>query len=137
MHFTVAPHKVASQAALQTWTVSVKMENWLVGGRVVLDFPGVLHAEHGLHVHSIRPAEVARLISVTRHSAVVELLETASREFFFEALGDVDEVRIVCEVGEARPPPPSKSPPMSPSPPPLVAGARGDGGRATQPAEGQ
>lgn len=111
-HFIVAPHKVAAQAALQTWTVAVRLDKWQVGLRVVLDFPGVMHAEHGLHVHSVQPAEVARLVSVTRHSAIVELLPTAAREFRFEALGDVAEVRVVCDIGDARPPPPP--PPVPP-----------------------
>ena len=112
-HFIVAPHKVAAQAALQTWTVAVHLNKWQVGLRVVLDFPGVMHAEHGLHVHSVHPAEVARLVSVTRHSAIVELLNTAAREFRFEALGDVAEVRVVCDIGDARPPPPP--PPVPPA----------------------
>ena len=75
-----------------------------------------MHAEHGLHVHSVSPPEVARLVSVTRHSAVVELLQTAARDFRFEALGDVDEVRVVCDIGDARPPPP---PPPTPPKLPL------------------
>ena len=115
-HYIVAPHKVAAQAALQTWVVAVHLNQWLAGLRVVLDFPGVMHAEHGLHVHSVYPAEVARLVSVTRHSAIVELLPTAARDFRFEALGDVDEVRVVCDIGDARPPPPP--PPTPPTIPP-------------------
>ena len=95
----------------------------------MLDFPGVMHAEHGLHVHSVSPPEVARLVSVTRHSAVVELLQTAARDFRFEALGDVDEVRVVCDIGDARPPPPP--PPMPPLLPPDAFDHR-----STQGAEG-
>jgi len=142
-HFAVAPHKVASQAALQTWVVEVHLNDWLPGLRVVLDFPGVTHAEHGLHVSTVMPAEVVRLVSVTRHSAIVELLPTASHDFTFEALGDVDDVRIVCDVGDARPPPPPPpSPPKSPSsttsstsPSSMDIPSRSDSGRATQPAE--
>ena len=119
-HYVVAPHKVAAQAALQTWVVAVHLNSWHAGLRVVLDFPGVMHAEHGLHVHSVYPAEVARLVSVTRHSAIVELLPTAARDFRFEALGDVDEVRVVCDIGDARPPPPP--PPVPPHSPPAVEG---------------
>ena len=115
-HYIVAPHKVAAQAALQTWVVAVHLNEWKPGLRIVLDFPGVMHAEHGLHVHSVYPAEVARLVSVTRHSAIVELLPTAARDFRFEALGDVDEVRVVCDIGDARPPPPP--PPTPPTSPP-------------------
>ena len=114
-HFIVAPHKVAAQAALQTWIVAIHLDKWQVGLRVVLDFPGVMHAEHGLHVHSVHPAEVARLVSVTRHSAIVELLTTAARDFRLEALGDVSEVRVVCDIGDARPPPPP--PPLPPAVP--------------------
>ena len=141
-HFVVAPHKVSSQAALQTWVVEVHLNTWLAGLRVVLDFPGVVYAEHGLHVHSVRPAEVARLVSVTRHSAIVELLATAARDFRFEALGDVEEIRVVCDVGDARPPPPL--PPLPPSPPHYGQEdqygearqqglVRGDASRSTQP----
>ena len=115
-HYVVAPHKVAAQAALQTWVVAVHLNSWKAGLRIVLDFPGVMHAEHGLHVHSVYPAEVARLVSVTRHSAIVELLPTAARDFRFEALGDVEEVRVVCDIGDARPPPPP--PPAPPTSPP-------------------
>lgn len=140
-HFSVPPHKVASQAALQTWVVDVHLNSWLPGLRVVLDFPGVTHAEHGLHVSSVSPAEVARLVSVTRHSAIVELMPTAARDFTFEALGDVDEVRIVCDVGDARPsPPPPPLPPRSPAADGdgtaagMQGGARNEASRATQPA---
>jgi hypothetical protein len=116
-HYVVAPHKVAAQAALQTWLVAIHLNTWLAGLRLVLDFPGAVHAEHGLHVHSVYPAEVARLVSVTRHSAIVELLPTAARDFRFEALGDVDEVRVTCDIGDARPPPPP--PPEAPYLPPM------------------
>ncbi len=133
-HFIIAPHKVAAQAALQTWVVSVHLNQWLPGLRIVLDFPGVMHAEHGLHVHSVRPADVARLVSMTRHSAIVELLNTAAREFEFEALGDVDEVRVVCDVGDARPPPPPRpAPPSHPIQVSLWDGKRADGRAGSPP----
>ena len=70
-HFVVAPHKVSSTAALQTWVVNVHLNLWRAGMNVVLDFPGALHATHSLHVASVTPADVARLVSVTKHSAIV------------------------------------------------------------------
>ena len=93
-HFVVAPHKVSSTAALQTWVVNVHLNLWRAGMNVVLDFPGALHATHSLHVASVTPADVARLVSVTKHSAIVQLQETAARDFKFEALGDVDSVTV-------------------------------------------
>ena len=48
-HFVVAPHKVSSTAALQTWVVNVHLNLWRAGMNVVLDFPGALHATHSLH----------------------------------------------------------------------------------------
>ena len=128
-HFVVAPHKVASKAALQTWVVAVHLDDWLGGLRVVLDFPGVVHAEHGLHVAAVSPGEVVRLVSVTRHSAIVELLPTAARDFRFEALGDVDEVRVVCDIGDARPPPPP--PPLPPAVPVELSAPDGASGTGT------
>ena len=105
-HFVVAPHKVSSTAALQTWVVNVHLNLWRAGMNVVLDFPGALHATHSLHVASVTPADVARAVSVTKHSAIVQLQETAARDFKFEALGDVDSVTVVCDIDGGRPPPP-------------------------------
>ncbi|KAL1514948.1 hypothetical protein AB1Y20_004024 [Prymnesium parvum] len=117
-HFSVPPQKGPKvQPGTQLWELSVHLNNWLPGLRVVLDFPGSSTVGHPLHVNAWRPAEVVRLLDVTRHSAILELQVTAARDFQFEALGDVDDVRIVCEVGDARPPPPP--PPAPPLPPPV------------------
>ena len=142
VNFVVAPHKVASQTALQTWVVAVHLDEWSPGLHIVLDFPGVTYAEHGLHVHSVSPIEVVKLLSVTRHSAILELMPTAARDFRFEALGDVGEVRVVCDIGDARPPPP---PPPTPPVQPILGGSSDEvdthaqslatAGRSTQPSD--
>lgn len=120
-YFVVPPVKdtLKSHVGMQLWELNVHLNKWLPGLRVVLDFPGGTTSSHPLHVHAVRPAEVAHLLSVTRHSAILELQPTAARDFHFEALGDVNEVRVTCDVGDARPPPPP--PPQPPTPPPRLA----------------
>jgi hypothetical protein len=111
-YFIVAPHQLASQAALQTWELNIHLNTWYNGMHVIIDFPSLQHADHALHVNAVRPPEVARLISVTKHSAIIELLETAARDFQFEALGDVESLELMCDLSGVRPfpPPPPPSP---------------------------
>ena len=89
-YFIVAPHQVPSQAALQTWELNVHLNVWLKGMHVIIDFPSLRHADHALHVNAVKPPDVAKLVEVTTHSAVFQLLDTAARDFQFEALGDVE-----------------------------------------------
>jgi len=109
-HFIVAPHQLASHATLQTWELNVHLNTWLKGMHVVIDFPSLRHANHALHVSAVKPPDVAKLVAVTKHSAIIELLETAARDFQFEALGDVDSLEVICDLSNVRlfpPPPPS------------------------------
>ena len=109
-HFIVAPHSIPSQAALQTWELNVHLNLWLIGMHVVIDFPSLRHAKHALHVSAVRPPDVAKLVAVTQHSAIVELLETAARDFQFEALGDVESLEVICDLSNVRPFPPPPPP---------------------------
>ena len=113
-HYVISPTKEV--ASLHMWEINVHLNDWLPGLRLVLDFPGAVQASRPLHVQAVTPREVARLLSVTRHSAILELQATAARDFKVQGLGDVKEIVVVCEVGDARPPPPP--PPTSPSCPP-------------------
>ena len=111
-YFIVAPHQLPSQAALQTWELNIHLNTWYNGMHVIIDFPSLQHADHALHVNAVKPPEVARLIAVTKHSAIIELLDTAARDFQFEALGDVESLEVMCDLSGVRPfpPPPPPSP---------------------------
>ena len=109
-YFIVAPHQLASQAALQTWELNIHLNKWYNGMHVIIDFPSLRLAEHALHVNAVKPPEVAKLISVTKHSAIIELLETAARDFQFEALGDVESLEVMCDLSGVRPFPPPPPP---------------------------
>lgn len=137
-YFIVAPHSIPSQAALQTWELNVHLNVWLIGMHVVIDFPSLRHAKHALHVSAVRPPEVAKLVAVTQHSAIVELLETAARDFQFEALGDVESLEVICDLSNVRPFPPPPPPHYEwddpdrpdegePQQPPVDAGIGGGG----------
>ncbi|KAL3923686.1 MAG: hypothetical protein SGPRY_004141, partial [Prymnesium sp.] len=103
VHFSVSSQE-SKKNALHPWELSVHLNGWLAGLRVVLDFPGSSTAGHALHVQAVRPTDVARLLSVTRHSAILELQVTAARDFQFEALGDVSQVRDDDERSYTEPP---------------------------------
>jgi len=107
-YFIVAPHQLPSHATLQTWELNIHLNMWLEGMQVVIDFPSLRHADHALHVSAVKPPDVAKLVAVTKHSAIIELLRTAARDFQFEALGDVESLEVVCDFSNIRlfPPPP-------------------------------
>ena len=109
-YFIVAPHQLASQAALQTWELNIHLNTWYNGMHVIIDFPSLQHADHALHVNAVKPPDVAKLISVTKHSAIIELKETAARDFQFEALGDVESLEVMCDLSGVRPFPPPPPP---------------------------
>lgn len=109
-YFIIAPHNLPSQAALQTWQLNVHLNQWFIGMHVVISFPSLSHATHALHVSAVGPPEVAKLVKVTGHTAIVELLETAARDFQFEALGDVESLEVICDVSNVRPFPPPPPP---------------------------
>ena len=114
-YFVVAPHQLPSQAALQTWELNIHLNTWITGMHVVIDFPSLRHADHALHVSAVKPSDVAKLIAVTKHSAIIELLETAARDFQVEALGDVESLEVICDLSNVRlfPPPPPPPPQRS------------------------
>jgi len=101
------------------WEANVKMERWMAGAQLTLDFYGEQLYAHPLRVASIQPPDTVMQISHTAHSLVIELKNSPVREFNLLAYGKVEGLgKLACCCADMpSPPPPPPTPPPSPQPP--------------------
>ena len=114
--FVITPGEVPGML----WEANVKMERWLIGAQLTLNFFGDQLYAHPLRVASVTPPDAVSQVSKTAHSVVFELKNTPVHEFNLMAYGRVDSLSgLSCCCAEMpSPPPPPPMPPPSPSPPP-------------------
>ena len=64
--FTDAPDTNPISGWMRPWTVKVKLDRWIAGTRIVLDFTGAHLANHPLKVFKVDPAEAVRREELTK-----------------------------------------------------------------------
>ena len=123
--FTDAPDIDPIGGWMKPWRVSVKLDRWIVGTQVVLDFQGDRLLVHPLKILKVDPETAVRRESTTKHSVVFVL--TASPVYSFDVTGSgavegMRELHCCCDAPPPSPPSPPPPPglvsPSPPSPPP-------------------
>lgn len=113
--FTDAPDLDPVGGWMKPWQVAVKLERWIVGTQIVLDFNGDRLVAHPLKILKVDPETAVRRESMTKHSVVLILTPSPVESFTVTGSGAVEgmrELNCCCDA-----PPPS---PPSPPPPPLI-----------------
>ena len=123
--FTDAPDTEPIAGWMRPWTVSITLERWIPGTRIVLDFMGTNLVAHPLKIFKVDPSEAVRRVEMTKHSLVVMLLESPVVSFDVIGSGAVEGMRDLnccCDAPPPKPPnpppPPRHRPSVPPSPPP-------------------
>ena len=113
---------------MHPWTVSVRLQRWIVGTQIVLDFMGSKLPVHPIKVLKVEPSDAVQRSSLTKHSLVLVLLASPVASFQVIGSGAVEgmrELNCCCDAPPPSPPNPPPPPrhlphaPPSPPPPPL------------------
>lgn len=106
---------------MKPWQVAVKLDRWVVGTQIVLDFNGDRLVAHPLKILKVDPETAVRRESLTKHSVVLILAPSPVESFTVTGSGAVEGMRELNCCCDAPPPsPPSPPPPpilLSPAPP--------------------
>ena len=122
--FTHAPNLDPVSGWMHPWTVSVKLQRWIVGTQIVLDFLGPNLPTHPMKVLRVTPGDAVQRASMTKHSLVLVLLASPVASFEVTGSGAVEgmrELNCCCDAPPPlppRPPPPPRNMPLAPPPPP-------------------